>query len=104
MTKIRPARGYALLRQLERETKIGSIHLADSAQQNSTFAEVLALGQPLITEEDGEVIPWEFDIGDTVVLPDREYSGAKVTDPDNGEELKILRVQDVVGFIKKGEL
>jgi len=95
--KIRPLQDRVIVRRLEGDTKTaGGIIIPDTAKEKPQEGEILAAGKGKVGE-DGTVIPLEVKVGDRVLFG--KYSGSEVK--LNGEEVLIMREDDVLGVIVK---
>lgn len=89
---IKPLGDRLLVRVLEEdEQRIGGVIIPENAREKPQRAEVLRVGPGALV--DGERIPVDVAVGDTVVFS--KYGGTEVT--IDGEELLILREVDVFG-------
>jgi chaperonin GroES len=79
----------------EAEQKRGSIIIPDTAKEKPQQATILAVGSGRISE-DGKVHPLDVKAGDKVVFG--KYAGTEVK--IDGEELLIIREDDVLGVIE----
>lgn len=93
---IRPLHDRILVRRVEEETKTaGGIVLPGSAAEKPNRGEVLAVGKGKILEN-GNVRGMDVKVGDQVLFG--QYSGTTVK--VNGEELMMMREEDVMGVIE----
>ncbi len=93
---IRPLHDRILVRRVEEETKTaGGIVLPGSAAEKPNRGEVLAVGKGKILEN-GSVRAMDLKVGDQVLFG--QYSGSTVK--VNGEELMMMREEDVMGVIE----
>jgi chaperonin GroES len=93
---IRPLHDRILVRRMEEETvTAGGIVLPGSATEKPNQGEVLACGKGKILEN-GEVRPMDVKTGDKVLFG--QYSGTAVK--VNGEELLMMREEDVMGVVE----
>jgi chaperonin GroES len=83
-------------RKEEEEQRQGSIIIPDTAKEKPQEATVLAVGSGRISD-DGKVQPLDVKEGDTVVFG--KYAGTEVK--IDGEELLIIREDDVLGVLEK---
>lgn len=94
---IRPLHDRVLVRRMEEETTTaGGIVLPGSAAEKPTQGEVLAVGKGRILES-GDVRPMDVKVGDKVLFG--QYSGSAVK--VNGEELLMMREEDIMGVLDK---
>lgn len=93
---LRPLHDRILVRRLEEEEQQrGGIIIPDTAKEKPQQATVLAIGSGRITE-DGKVHALDVKAGDKVVFG--KYSGTEVK--VDGEELLIIREDDVLGILE----
>jgi len=90
-----PFRDKILVEKIEDEnkTKTGLV-IPEGSVERPTKGKVIAVGDGRMTDE-GDVIPMDIKIGDTVVYP--KYSGFPVK--LNGEEHLILKQDEILGFL-----
>lgn len=81
--------------ELEEQTSSG-IYLPETAKEKPQQAEVIAVG-PGNRDEDGDRIPMDVGVGDTVLYA--KYSGTNVK--LDGQELLILKESDVLAIVEK---
>jgi chaperonin GroES len=93
-TKLRPLHDYVLVRRTETEAQSGGIIIPDSAKEKPQQGEVIAVGAGKVAD-DGKRTPPDVKAGDRVLFG--KYSGNEVT--LDGEELIILKEEDVLGII-----
>ncbi|MDA1190563.1 MAG: co-chaperone GroES [Candidatus Poribacteria bacterium] len=80
--------------QEEKETKIGSIIVPDTAKEKPTVGKVIAVG-PGRVKDDGTRNPLTVKAGDTVIYS--KYGG---TDFElEGEEYLVLRESDILAIV-----
>jgi chaperonin GroES len=95
--KIRPLHDRIVVRRLEEERKsAGGIVIPENAAEKPDQGEVLAVGNGKISE-DGKVRPLDVKVGDRILFG--KYSGTTVK--VEGEELLVMREEDVMGVIAK---
>jgi chaperonin GroES len=93
---LRPLHDRILVRRLEEtEQKRGGIIIPDTAKEKPQQATVLAVGTGRVSD-DGKVQPLDVKAGDKVVFG--KYAGTEVK--IDGEELLIIREDDVLGVIE----
>jgi len=93
---LRPLHDRILVRRLEEvEQQRGGIIIPDTAKEKPQQATVLAVGTGRTTE-DGKVQPLDVQIGNRVVFG--KYAGTEVK--VDGEELLIIREDDVLGILE----
>lgn len=95
--KIRPLYDRILVARIAEETKTkGGIFIPDTAKEKPVEGKVVAVGSGRVLE-DGSIRKLDIKAGDRVMFG--KYGGTEVT--VNGEELLILREDDVLGVIEK---
>jgi chaperonin GroES len=93
---IRPLHDRVILKRMEEETTSpGGIVIPDSAAEKPIRGEVMAIGTGKRLDS-GEVIPLDVKVGDKVLFG--KYSGTEVK--VNGEDLLVMREEDIVGVIE----
>ncbi|KXW55999.1 co-chaperone GroES [Ferrovum sp. PN-J185] len=94
--KIRPLHDRVIVKRLEEERKTASgIVIPDTATEKPDQGEILAVGKGK-TLEDGSVRALEVKVGDKVLFG--KYSGQTVK--VDGEELLVMREEDIMGVIE----
>jgi chaperonin GroES len=94
--KIRPLQDRVMVKRLEEEQKTaGGIIIPDTAKEKPQKGEIVAAG-PGKRNEDGKVQPLDVKKGDKVLFS--KYAGTEVK--VEGEELLIMREDDIVGVIE----
>ena len=94
---IKPLRDRIVVKPLEAENKSkGGIVLPDTAKEKPQEAKVIAVGKGKMLEN-GTVQAPEVKVGDKVLYG--KYSGNEITTKE-GEELLILREEDILAIIK----
>ena len=94
--KIRPLQDRVLVKRIEEEEKTkGGIIIPDTAKEKPQMGEIIAAGKGKKTEE-GKVIPLDVTKGDKVLFS--KYAGNEVK--VEGEELLIMREDDILGIIE----
>ena len=92
---IRPLHDRVLVRRIDDETTTaGGIVIPDSAKEKPAQGEIIAAGNGKILEN-GDVRPLDVKVGDKVLFG--KYAGTEVK--VDGEELLVMREDDVVGVI-----
>jgi chaperonin GroES len=92
---IRPLHDRVLVRRMEDETtSAGGIIIPDNAKEKPSRGEVLAAGNGKQLDN-GDVRALEVKVGDKVLFG--KYAGNEVK--VDGEELLIMREDDIVGII-----
>lgn len=93
---LRPLRDWVLVKRLETEDMIGSLHVPDSAKTKAQRGEVLAVGSGRLTD-DGVVIAPEVNKGDTVLFG--KYSGSDIT--LDGEDYVTMKEGEILGVLEE---
>tara|TARA_B100000929_G_scaffold282108_1_gene261763 strand:+ start:160 stop:450 length:291 start_codon:yes stop_codon:yes gene_type:complete len=78
------------------ETTASGLVIPDTAKEKPQQGEVLAVGPGKRSEQTGELIPVDVEVGDTVVYA--KYGGTEIA--SGGEELLILSARDVLAVVK----
>ena len=78
------------------ETTASGLVIPDTAKEKPQQGEVLAVGPGKRSEQTGELIPVDVEVGDTVVYA--KYGGTEIS--NGGEELLILSARDVLAVVK----
>jgi len=95
--EIKPLGDRIVVKPLEAENKSkGGILLPDTAKEKPQEAKVVAVGKGK-TLENGSIQVPEVKVGDKVLYG--KYSGNEITTKE-GEELLILREEDILAIIK----
>ncbi len=95
--KIRPLHDRVILKRLEEETKSkGGIIIPDSAKEKPAQGEVIAVGDGKVLEN-GTKLSMNVKKGDKVLFS--KYAGTEVK--IDGEELLIMREEDILGVLEK---
>ena len=95
--ELKPLGDRIVVKPLEAENKSkGGIVLPDTAKEKPQEAKVVAIGRGK-TLENGTVQAPEVKVGDKVLYG--KYSGNEITTKE-GEELLILREEDILAIIK----
>ena len=95
--EIKPLGDRIVVKPLEAENKSkGGIVLPDTAKEKPQEAKVVAVGKGKVLEN-GSVQAPEVKVGDKVLFG--KYSGNEITTKE-GEELLILREEDILAIIK----
>lgn len=93
---IKPLDDRIVVKALDAEEKsAGGILLPDTAKEKPQKAKVLAVGAGRLTD-DGKRLPLDVKVGDVVLHG--KYAGTDVK--WNGDELKILRENEVLGIVE----
>ncbi|GIX46202.1 MAG: 10 kDa chaperonin [Candidatus Tectimicrobiota bacterium] len=94
--RLRPLYDRILVKRIEEEEqKQGGIIIPDTAKEKPQQGRVLAVGPGRLTE-DGKIQPLDVKEGDKVVFS--KYAGTEVK--LEGEELLIIREDDVLGIVE----
>ncbi|MFA5004635.1 MAG: co-chaperone GroES [Candidatus Omnitrophota bacterium] len=95
--EIKPLGDRIVVKPLEAESKSkGGILLPDTAKEKPQEAKVVAVGKGKVLEN-GTISAPEVKVGDKVLYG--KYSGNEITTKE-GEELLILREEDILAIIK----
>jgi len=95
--KIQPLGDRVVVRPLEAEAKTkGGIVLPDTAKEKPQEGEIVAVGKGKVLDS-GTVQAMEVKVGDKVLYG--KYSGNEITTKE-GEELLIMREEDILAIIK----
>ena len=78
------------------ETTASGLVIPDTAKEKPQQGEVLAVGPGRRSEQSGELIPVDVQVGDKVVYS--KYGGTEIT--VDGEDLLILNARDVLAVVK----
>jgi chaperonin GroES len=93
--KLQPLEDRIVVRTSEaKETTVSGLVIPDTAKEKPQQGEVLAVG-PGRRSEQGELIPLDISVGDTVVYS--KYGGTEIN--VDGEDLLILNGRDVLAKI-----
>mmetsp|Transcript_85870 Transcript_85870/g.135594 ORF Transcript_85870/g.135594 Transcript_85870/m.135594 type:complete len:104 (-) Transcript_85870:73-384(-) len=96
VARFKPLMDRVLVQKVKAEAKTASgIFLPDSAKKAPNWATVLAIGPGRVSKE-GDLLPMNVKVGDTVVIP--EYGG--VTVKFDKEDYHVFRDEDIMGLIK----
>ena len=92
-----PLHDRILVRRLEEgESMRGGIIIPDSAKEKPQQGEVISVGKGKSNDE-GKVFPLDVKAGDTILFG--KYSGTEIK--LDGEDLLIMREDEVLGILKK---
>ena len=95
--KIRPLHDRVIVKRLEEErTSAGGIIIPDTATEKPIQGKVVAVGKGKILD-DGSVRQLDLKVGDKILFG--KYGGTEVK--VDGEELLVLREEDVMAVIEK---
>ncbi len=95
MTNLRPLGDRLVVEPLEKDVETfagGELVLPDTAKEKPQQGKVLAVG-PGARDDDGNRIPMEISVGDTVIFA--KYAGTTFKSED-GKELLLMRESDVL--------
>ncbi len=93
---LRPLQDRVIVKRLgEEEKTAGGIIIPDAAKEKPQKGEVLAAG-PGKVQDDGTVVEMTVKAGDNVLFG--KYAGSEVS--LDGEEILILREDDILGVIE----
>lgn len=95
MTNLRPLGDRLVVEPLEKDVETfagGELVLPDTAKEKPQQGKVLAVG-PGARDDDGDRIPMEISVGDTVIFA--KYAGTTFKSED-GKELLLMRESDVL--------
>jgi len=94
--KIRPLHDRVIVKRLEEErTTASGIVIPDTAAEKPDQGEIVAVGTGKVLE-DGSVRKLEVKVGDKVLFG--KYAGQTVK--VSGEELLVMREEDIVGIVE----
>jgi len=97
---IKPLADRVIVQPLEAEEKTkGGILLPDTAKEKPQEGKVLAVGRGKVLDN-GTVQALEVQVGDHVLFG--KYGGTEITTRD-GEEVMILREDDILAILSKGK-
>ncbi|MGO9145359.1 MAG: co-chaperone GroES [Desulfomonilia bacterium] len=95
--KIRPLHDRVIVKRIEEDQKTkGGIIIPDTAKEKPQMGEVIAAGSGKKTE-DGKLLPLDVKKGDRVLFS--KYAGNDIK--IDGEELLIMKEEDILGIITK---
>jgi chaperonin GroES len=94
--KIRPLHDRVIVKRLEEDrTSPGGIAIPDTVAEKPVQGKIIAVGKGKILA-DGHVRPCDVKVGDKILFG--KYSGSEVK--FNGEELVVMREEDVMAVIE----
>jgi len=94
--KIRPLQDRLIVKRIEEEdTTKGGIIIPDSAKEKPMEGKIVAAGTGKVLE-DGKKLPLDVKEGDKVLFG--KYAGTEIK--IDGEELLIMREDDILGIIE----
>ena len=92
---IKPLADRVLIEPVEeKEEKIGSIFIPDTAKEKPFEGVIVAVGPGKLTDE-GKTVPMEVKTGDKVLYG--KYSGTEIK--ENGKEYLIVRESDILAIL-----
>ncbi len=92
---IKPLADRVLIEPIEeKEEKIGSIIIPDTAKEKPQEGKVVAVGPG--RQEDGKVVPLQVKVGDRVLYG--KYAGTEIK--KDGKEYLIVRESDILAVIE----
>jgi chaperonin GroES len=95
---LKPLDDRIVVRPSEAEEKTASgLVIPDTAKEKPQQGEVLAVGPGRRSDQTGDLIPLDVQVGDTVVYS--KYGGTEIT--VEGEDLLILSARDVLAIVSK---
>jgi chaperonin GroES len=95
---LKPLDDRIVVRPSEAEEKTASgLVIPDTAKEKPQQGEVLAVGPGRRSDQTGDLIPLDVQVGDTVVYS--KYGGTEIT--VDGEDLLILTARDVLAIVQK---
>jgi chaperonin GroES len=80
------------------ETTVSGLVIPDTAKEKPQQGEVLAVGPGRRSEQSGDLIPLDIEVGDSVVYS--KYGGTEIT--LDGEDYLILNARDVLAKVASG--
>jgi len=98
MVNLKPLADRIVVEALEKDVETfagGQLVLPDTAKEKPQQGKVLAVG-PGARDDDGNRIPMDVSIGDTIVFA--KYSGTNFK-TDDGKELLLMRESDVLAVL-----
>ncbi len=94
--KIRPLHDRVIVKRIEEERKsAGGIVIPDTAAEKPDQGEIIAVGKGK-KDDQGKVIALDVKVGDKILFG--KYSGQTVK--VKGEELLVMREEDIMGVIE----
>ena len=97
--KLNPLHDRVVVKRIEADTQTSSgIIIPDNAAEKPDQGTVLAVGAGRRTEA-GTIVPMSLNVNDTVLFG--KYAGQTVT--IKGEEVLILKEEEIYAVIEKGE-
>jgi chaperonin GroES len=97
---LQPLEDRIVVRTAEAEEKTSSgLVIPDTAKEKPQQGEVLAVGPGRRSEQSGDIIKMDIEVGDTVVYS--KYGGTEIT--LDGDDYLILNARDVLAIVGKGK-
>ncbi len=97
MKKVKPLFDYLLIKPDEKETTLPSgIVIPDSAKEKPQEGEIVAVG-PGTKDKDGNLIPVEVKVGDTVMY--KKWGGTEIQ--MGGEDYILVKQEDLLAVLGK---
>ncbi|HEX9683374.1 MAG TPA: co-chaperone GroES [Acidimicrobiales bacterium] len=78
------------------ETTASGLVIPDTAKEKPQQGEILAAGPGARSEQTGEIVPLDVEVGQTVIYS--KYGGTEIT--EGGEDLLILNSRDILAIVK----
>jgi len=95
---LKPLDDRIVVRPSEAEEKTASgLVIPDTAKEKPQQGEVLSVGPGRRSDQTGDLIPLDVQVGDTVVYS--KYGGTEIT--VDGGDLLILSARDVLAIVQK---
>lgn len=95
--KIRPLHDRVIVKRMEEERKTASgIVIPDTATEKPDQGEVVAVG-PGKRDDSGKLIAMDVKVGDRILFG--KYAGQTVK--VDGQELLVMREEDIMGVVEK---
>ena len=95
---LKPLEDRIVVRPSEAEEKTASgLVIPDTAKEKPQQGEVLSVGPGRRSDQTGDLLPLDVQVGDTVVYS--KYGGTEIT--VEGEDLLILSARDVLAIVQK---
>ena len=94
---LKPLDDRIVVRPSEAEEKTASgLVIPDTAKEKPQQGEVLSVGPGRRSDQTGDLIPLDVQVGDTVVYS--KYGGTEIT--VDGDDVLILTARDVLAIVK----
>jgi chaperonin GroES len=81
------------------ETTVSGLVIPDTAKEKPQQGEVLAVGPGRRSDQTGDIIPLDIEVGDTVVYS--KYGGTEIS--LEGDDFLILNARDVLAKVESGK-